>query len=190
MAFKNRDLATGEWQCWSPSLGGNQWSLRFNSNAARADFNAWNNTAPNNNHVVLGPVTSTNGNGDDIIAYCWTAIPGYSAFGTYNGNGLDDGTFVYTGFKVAFLLTKAYTRGSTNWQIRDTTRSPTNPNPDTLYPDLFDKEYSGGNADVDFLSNGFKMRNGDTNVNGTQMLYIAFAENPFGGSNVSPVTAR
>ena len=49
---------------------------------------------------------------------------------------------------------------------------------------------TGGN-DVDFLANGFKLRstNAGTNSSGTY-LYLAFAENPFGGSGIAQAKAR
>ena len=47
-------------------------------------------------------------------------------------------------------------------------------------------------VDIDFLSNGVKLRNSDDNGNasGTTYIYMAFAENPFVSSTGVPTTAR
>jgi len=124
----------------------------------------------------------------NVINYAWTSVPGYSAFGSYTGNGSTDGPFVYLGFRPAFVLRKA-TTGTLNWLIQDSTINPNNPANTQLIPNLDLYETTGN--DIDLLSNGFKLRS--TNADGgtaTTYIYAAFAENPFGGSNVSPANAR
>ena len=88
-----------------------------------------------------------------VICQSWQAVPGYSAFGSYTGNASTDGPFVYTGFKPAWIMYKSI--GSSNWQIRDSTRNPYNPCDEALYPNLTGSTTNSGN-DVDLLSNGFK----------------------------------
>jgi hypothetical protein len=133
-----------------------------------------------NSTTVSGPGSGT--------YYAWSEIPGYSAFGTYTGNGVADGPFIYTGFKPAFVMTKINASG--DWQIRDNARSPYNPAINTLYPNATNTEYTGAQADVDLLSNGFKIRNTDINASSSTYIYAAFAEQPFGGENTPPATAR
>ena len=118
------------------------------------------------------------------------SVPGYSAFGSYVGNGDPSGPMIWTGFRPAFIMLKSFTNAF-DWQIYDSTRSPDNPATLTLSPNLATGEVTSGN-DLDILSNGFKPRdNGSINNNsGSTYLYACFSENPFGGSNVSPVTAR
>ena len=123
----------------------------------------------------------------DYMYYNWHSVPGYSAIGFYDGNSSANGPFVYTGFRPAFLIRKIITAGNTgSWCMQDTTRSPYNVSNHLLYPDLTNKE--GISGEVDFLSNGFKMRTNYWNVG--RFMYVAFAENPFGGENVSPANAR
>ena len=124
----------------------------------------------------------------DYVCYAWSEVPFYSAFGSYVGNNSTDGPFIYTGFKPAFVMTKITDAG--DWQIRDNARSPYNPAINTLYPNTFSAEYTGAQADVDLLSNGFKIRNTDINLNTKTYIYAAFAEQPFGGENTPPATAR
>jgi hypothetical protein len=128
----------------------------------------------------LGSGGRTNQNGSDVIAYCWTSVEGYSAFGSYEGNGSNDGPFVYTGFKVAFLLRKS-ADSTRSWSIVDSARSTFNEVEDWLEPNTSSAEQGAGYTDVDFLSNGFKIRtNGAvTNSSSTTYIYAAFAENPF-----------
>ena len=139
----------------------------------------------------LGSVTSNekNANGSTYLAYCFASKQGYSKFGQYVGNGNADGTFVYTGFKPAFVLTKR-TDTTGNWLMHDNKRIGHNPNNYELYANLTNVEED--NDRMDILSNGFKMRlnNADSNASGGTYIFMAFAENPFVTSTGIPTTAR
>ena len=117
-------------------------------------------------------------NGADIIGYCFAPVAGYSAMGQYIGNGNASGPMVTTSFRPAFILTKGIDDAE-DWYIRDTARSPFNEVDESLRPNDTGSEYSG--RKIDILSNGFKIRDSDTqiNENGKSYLYVAFAENPF-----------
>jgi hypothetical protein len=120
------------------------------------------------------------GGSGNIIAYCFAAVPGFSAFGSYTGNGSADGPFVYTGFRPRFIMLKSSTVASTNWQINDTARDTYNVANKRLAPSAADAEAT--NFDFgDILSNGFKIRQTDQtwNSNGQTYIYAAFAEQPF-----------
>jgi len=143
---------------------------------------------PTNSVLNLIANNDTNGSGDNIIAYCFAEKKGYSKFGSYVGNGNADGTFIYTGFKPAFVINKR-TDSIGNWNMRDVKRD-VNENTNNLYSNLDNAEASG--QGIDFLSNGFKQRNngGDNNGSGATYIYMAFAEAPLVGSNNVPCTAR
>ena len=113
---------------------------------------------------------------------------GYSKFGKYVGNGSANGTFVYTGFKPAFVMTKN-TSATDSWVIMDEKRSPSNVANKYLLPDTDGAE--GTNFDMfDFVSNGFKCRRATSqNTSGNTFIYMAFAENPFVANGI-PTTAR
>ena len=120
--------------------------------------------------------------GNDMIAYCFAPVEGYSAFGTYTGNGSTNGPFVYTGFRPAFLLVKAFTSGSAeHWYILDSVRNTSNVVDNTLFPSLSNAEDTDPSNNFDFLSNGFKLKNTNAGFNhsGRGYLYYAVAENPF-----------
>jgi len=125
--------------------------------------------------------------------YCFAEIEGYSKFGSYTGNGSTDGTFIYTGFKPAFVMTKR-TNSANQWTIFDSGRDPFNVVGNQLAPNTSAAEEADAShsSERDFLSNGFKMRAGgnDTNASGGTYIYMAFASNPFVDSNGVPVTAR
>ena len=127
----------------------------------------------------------------NYVAYCFAEKKGYSKFGSYTGNGNVDGTFVYTGFKPAFVLKKniSVTR---DWGINDIEREPFNTNDNILRPNLANAEQSNSAYAMDFLSNGFKLRGADAEINtsGNTYIYMAFAENPFVTSTGVPATAR
>jgi len=187
MFLKNRDTAGG----WTTYHKDNTSApetdyLRLHSDGATVDdVVAWNDTAPTNSVFTIGDVSWFGSASDEMIMYCFRSIPGYSAFGSYTGNGSADGPFIYTGFRPAFVMIKE-TTSTGNWQILDTTRSPYNViNNDSLWANLSSAE-SGASAYFDVLSNGFKIRDTDSdkNSNGQTYIYMAFAENPFGGSNI------
>jgi len=125
---------------------------------------------------------NVNANGGTYVAYCWTPIAGYSAFGSYTGNGSTDGTFVYTGFRPKFVMRRRIDTGA-YWVIYDTARNPYNAANLDLYPNDSAAEATGN--DMDILSNGFKLRSAGANMNanGGTYVYICFAENPFKYAN-------
>ena len=124
-----------------------------------------------------------------MIAYCFAEKKGYSKFGSYTGNGSADGTFVYTGFKPAFVLMKG--TNVNGWLIIDNKRTAYNSDSKFLYPQASDAEEALSGR-FDFTSNGFKLRNSWTafNSSGQTYIYMAFAENPFVTSGGTPTTAR
>ena len=134
-----------------------------------------------------------NGDGDSMVAYCFAPIQGYSKFGSYTGNGNNNGVFVYTGFKPAWILRKC-TSHAEQWSLQDTTRSPFNDSSDSnlLIPSNSNAEATNTNLSIDILSNGFKCRSSDGagNGNGRTYIYLAFAEHPFVSSKGVPITAR
>ena len=123
---------------------------------------------------------------NDFIAYCFAEIKGYSKFGSYTGNNSTNGVFVYTGFKPAWLMVKR-TSSTANWDITTAAISQ-NQIDERLRANLASVEESSGY--VDFLSNGFKMRNTNSSQNNGTYIYLAFAEHPFVSSKGVPATAR
>ena len=124
------------------------------------------------------------------IAYCFHSVKGYSKFGSYTGNGSADGTFIYTGFKPAWVLAKR-TNDSSGWVLFDNKREPFNLADTSIRVDDSGAENQSNGA-LDFLSNGFKWRTTDTGVNGSgnSFIFMAFAEHPFVTSTSIPTTAR
>ena len=145
--------------------------------------NSGGSTADNSVVNIL-QYNDRNGNGDAMIAYCFTSVAGYSSIGSYAGNGLADGPFVNTGFRPSWLLLKESSSNGELWTIYDSKRNTFNVAGKQLYPSLNAAEADATadtHARVDFLSNGFKIRgsHSSTNTSGATILYIAFAEHPF-----------
>jgi hypothetical protein len=105
-------------------------------------------------------------------------VAGYSAFGSYVGSGATDGSFIYTGFRPAFVMVKAYIGAGENWGIYDNKRDGYNIQNKLLYPNLSNAENAATNH-IDLLSNGFKFRSGNNDLSGYSYIYAAFAESPF-----------
>jgi hypothetical protein len=133
------------------------------------------------------PTGNVNNSGSTYIAYCFAEKQGFSKFGSYTGNGSTDGTFVYTGFKPAFVMIKR-TNSTGNWLMFDSKRDGFNSQNDNLYANTTTAEQSDGALDI--FSNGFKctVTGTDTNGSGSTYIYMAFAEQPLVGDN--PATAR
>jgi len=153
----------------------------------------WNNQYPSSTVFGIANDFWVNQSGYDYLAYCFAEKQGYSKFGKYVGNGsASNGSFVYTGFKPAFVMTKSTGTGS--WSLYDHKRLGYNPIDVWLRANGSDAESTGAisGEDIDLLSNGFKLRNSDNTINGSGQAYIymAFAENPFVTSTVTPTTAR
>ena len=148
-----------------------------------ASANYWNNTAPTSTVFSVG--SATNVLNDTWVAYCFTPVAGYSAFGSYVGNASTDGPFVFTGFRPRYVMVKDVSAdtppGSSQWRIWDTSRAPYNAMDNTLQANASNAEQTGVGMLIDSLSNGFKLR--DTNIavnrSGDTFIYMAFAEFPF-----------
>ena len=189
---KNRST-TSNWSGYHVELGATK-TINLNENvAAQTSSGNWNNTEPTTSVFSVNTATGTNGSGNSIVAYCFAEVEGFSKFGSYTGNGSADGPFVHCGFKPAFLITKV-TNTTNDWVIWDSTRDPENVAGRVLRTDSSNAEFDGrgGSRDVDFVSNGFKFRSSNTtmNTNGNTYIFIAFAEHPFGGDGIAPITAR
>jgi hypothetical protein len=178
------------WEVGHDAIGWTK-KLRLNATDAEAvDSGAFNNTAPTSSVFSLGTNNTSNDSGDSMIAYCFAEKQGYSKFGSYVGNGNADGTFVYTGFKPAFVMVKNVNSGAQGWLMFDDERSPFNVANKFMVANLNQAEASTSTHTMDFLSNGFKIRGTDDGVNGSgnTIIYMAFAEQPLVGDN--PATAR
>ena len=160
-----------------------------NTDATADNVDRMNDTMPTSTLITLGTSATVNGNTETYVNYVWTGIQGFSKFGSYTGNGNADGTFIYTGFRPAYVLTKA-TGATENWSSFDNKRLGYNPN--NYSQDVNVAIVERTTEDIDILSNGFKLRqtNSRFNTSGGTYIYAAFAEAPFVNSNGVPCNAR
>ena len=188
-----KNLANGDaqWVVYHVKTGNTQ-ALYLNTTATPTDvLGFFNDTDPTSSVFTVGTDTAVNGNTNSQINYAWSDKQGFSKFGSYEGNGNVDGTFVFCGFRPAYIMIKN-ADATGNWEIFDTKRSTYNLMHATLYADTDGAEYTGTGNQIDVLSNGFKCREADTNTNGSgnTYIYMAFAEAPFVNSNGVPCNAR
>ena len=189
---KNRD-GTGNWEVYHGSISGMSGGfIELNQTSAfiGGSYGVWNGD-PDGSTFGIGTNVASNTSGANYIAYCFAEKKGFSKFGSYTGNGSTDGTFVYTGFKPAFVLYKQSSSSGNQWEMRDNLRDVTfNPSDKALAPNLSSAEFT--TDPIDLLSNGFKFRgaNGQDNGSGSTYIYMCFAENPLVGTNNTPATAR
>jgi hypothetical protein len=181
--LKDRSVI-GNWYVYHKAVGAPQANyLQLNTTvAATSSTTVWNNAAPTTTSFqsqVLASVASLS----NYVAYCFAEVAGFSKFGSYTGNGLADGSFVYCGFRPRFILIKRTDSASAGgWIIWDTSRLTANVLSTNyqLYPNLANAE-SNAFTDPDILSNGFKARStfADYNASGGTYIFAAFAEVPF-----------
>jgi len=187
---KIRNAEVADWYTYNASLG-NTKNIYLNTTGAVSTSTLWwNATTPTSSVVTLGDQTGNNGNARNFVAYCFAPKQGYSAMGSYTGNGdASDGAFIYLGFKPAFFLCKNYQDSGDNWILHDNKRNTFNVTDEGLAPNDTGAEFT--DVDMDFLSNGVKMRNNTGRANAAKtFIYIAFAESPFVNSNGVPNNAR
>ena len=167
-----RRTGSEHWYVHHTSLASDK-MLKLESTGGVSNSDVGNSTLTNTlfNHAA---------NAGDHIAYCFTSVAGYSAFGSYTGNGSANGVFVHTGFRPAFLLYKR-TDSSQPWYIVDTARDPDNIVIGLLSPNSNAAEDTSTGGVLDLTSNGFKARASFATVNGSggNYIYAAFAEHPF-----------
>ena len=202
---KNRSSGSTQW--YNQHIGNSSASKgqTLSTNGAEQTLSAvFNDTRASSTVFSVGNNNSINDSGDNYVAYIFAPIKGYSKFGSYTGNSSTDGTFVYTGFKPAWIMIKH--TGSfggdqqyATWGIWDNKRATSNVvtqatmlTANTSYQEGNRGNNSSSTLDaLDMLSNGFKIRNSSYEVgqSGTY-IYMAFAEHPFVSSKGVPVTAR
>ena len=184
--FKDRDSSSA-WRIFVKSLGASKFLNLDTGDAANTSSNIF----PSHSSTTIGVEQNDvmNKNSSKHIMYSFRSIQGYSKIGEYKGNSNADGAFVYTGFKPAWLMIKNIS-ATQSWWYFDNKRQGYNGGDVRLRADRDTTESTG--SKVDFVSNGFKWRDGDNawNYQGNDFIYIAIAEHPFVSSKGAPVTAR
>jgi hypothetical protein len=177
---KCRNSAGSDWLTWHTSIAATEYLLLNGTGAKATATSVWNSTAPTSSVFSVGTNADTNGSTRTFVAYCFAPVAGYSAFGSYTGNGSADGPFVYLGFRPRYIMIKR-TDATQNWPIIDTSRDTYNVANKRLFANLSDAEDTGIPNFIDILSNGFKCRDSNIsyNASGGTYIYACFAENPF-----------
>tara|TARA_R100000900_G_scaffold144775_1_gene129359 strand:- start:670 stop:1719 length:1050 start_codon:yes stop_codon:yes gene_type:complete len=180
---------TSNWYTWHKDLTSGAYVFYLNAENGQAnEATIWNSTAPTSSVFTIGTDGNIKTTGN-YVAYCFHSVQGYSKFGKYKGNGNNDGPFIYTGFKPAYVMIKNLSNTS-QWPIIDAARDPVNVTDARLRANTNAAEAT--ETFFDFLSNGFKVRatGTDKNDSGNNYIYMAFAENPLVASNNVIALAR
>jgi len=179
---KNRS-SVKNWWVWHTGLGDGTKYLKLNGTDAVASVSSiWNSTVPTSTVFSVANDGGSNGSGENIIAYCFKSIDGFSKIGSYTGNGTTTGPMVETGFEPAMIIIKDAS-GTDNWALVDNKRATTNPRQTWLRPNLADAEFTNTVDSINFYSNGFQVAGGTSvsnflNENGNTFIYMAFAADP------------
>ena len=187
--FIKRLGSADDWIVYHQGLATNWYDDTYlylnSSNAVMGSVNAGTGN-PTSSVFYIGDTGRTGASGDDYIAYVFAEKKGFSKFGSYSGNSSTNGTFVYTGFKPAFVIIKKH-NDTANWMMYDNKREGYNVDNDHLKPNT--NEAEGTSDDLDLLSNGFKLRTSGSGENSGNFIYMAFGQSLVGSNNV-PCTAR
>jgi len=172
---KQRGGATN-WVMWNNTIPATNYIPWTYGGGSTSGTTYWNSTAPTSSVFSLGTSTDVNANAGAYVAYLWANVEGFSKVGSFTGNGSSDGPFVYCGFRPKWVMLHS----GDSWLINDSKRSAANPTGDVLWSNLSNSE-SSNYADIDLLSNGFKIRNSSSsnNTSGGTVYFLAFAESPF-----------
>ena len=182
--IKNRSQ-TDDWAVYSRGDATDYLELNTNSYnpiASTDDNTYWNDTAPTSSVFTIGTAHSVNASSENYVAYCFANVEGFFKSGTYRGNGeSENGPYVYTGFSPALVIVKEASSAGGSWFMWDNKREVGNVKDAVVWADYENEETSHATYEIDFLSNGFKIRgdNGGTNQNTEIMLYMSWAESPF-----------
>ena len=178
LIINKRTDNTANWRVYFKGITSGK-SLFLNTTAAETTESSRISSANSTTITVTGSGNGGTGGTGTAVYYSFKSIKGYSKFGSYTG-GSDP--FVYLGFKPAWIVFKN-TNATENWRIVDNKRDDDNPVVQHLYPNTNGAEGSGASYSdfIDFLSNGFKIRSGSGEIDGSgnKIIYMAFAEAPF-----------
>ena len=176
---KDRDNSRS-WNVYHDGLSAATKVIYLDQNVAESTDSAIFGSAPTSSVVNIATGNGSNGSGINYVMYAFAEVEGYSAIGSYEGNGSTDGPFIYTGFKPAWVMLKRTDSGG-EWEVSDRVRDPDNPVRLILQPNSGAVEWDATTRDIDWLSNGFKHRSShaDFNASGGDYIYVAFAESPF-----------
>lgn len=186
---------SNDWAVYHADLGASKilyLNLTYDQGGSGAVFGS-SQTEPTSTVFTVGNHTYSGQSGSTYVAYCFAEVEGFSKIGSYVGNGNDDGIFIYLGFKPKWLLLKSAISTADDWVLMDVERSPYNEINDYFTTNHGNIEVTNSTeTNTDFLSNGIKLRdsNGKINADGSTYIYMAFAEHPFAGADVSPALAR
>lgn len=180
----NTDIKLTNWVVWHKDIANTSYILLTGSAAGSAvGATYWNNITPNSTTFSVGTAVDTNDNKGLYVAYLWSEVAGFSRFGSYTGNGSTDGPFVWCGFRPRFVMIKRSDSTDSGWMLRDAVRDTYNNLSKTLSPFATAAESAYAANEIDFLSNGFKLRHGTatgySNASGGTYIFAAFAETPF-----------
>ena len=180
--FKVRNVAD-EWTVYHGSISSptSNWVTLNTTNAAGGGTSTFSTSSTTfgvrETRLVAG------GTSGDILAYCFAPVAGYSSFGSYVGNGSSDGPFCFTNFRPRWIVLKNASAAA-GWYIFDASRNPYNLTTQIITANTNSAEYTDSDVQIDILSNGFKLRSGGGQCNGSSnvIVYAAFAEHPFATS--------
>ena len=168
MILLKRTDGIEDWYMYHTSMGLSEF-MRLNLTNGQATAGDLFNTV---NSTVFNP-SFTGASGQEIIAYCFKNITGYSKFGSYTGDATA-GQAIPTGFKPTWVLIKS-TVGNDNWRVYDSARGFTAGG--FLEPNTDDAEDTFQAPQIAVSDTGFSITSGGVTqgLNASPNLYTYWA---------------
>ena len=180
--FKRRSGSAQNWRVYHAGIGATK-RLTLNDTRAAETVSTFQNTTPTSTVISIGSDSNVNTSSGSQLAYAWHSVEGSSHFGSYEGNGNNDGAFIYTGFRPRLVFIKN-ADAAQHWVTHDSARETFNPMDTPIDWDESYAEYTSSARAIDFLSNGFKCRTSDGEINSSQtFVYGAWGDVPFKYNN-------
>ena len=179
--YKNLDTTTANWHVIFNNVDGSEDYFHLNDDAPAVNLSS--------TYTGIQQATTIHNygytNNTPMISYCFRNRDGFSKWGYYVGNSSTE-PFVYAGFRPAWVMIKRWQGSDAWWAISDSVRSPVNEVANTLAADQsYSESTLTSDLNMDFLSNGFKIKDTDGYYNATNVRYVflAFSDQPFKYSN-------
>ena len=192
IVFVKNSSDTASWNVYTVIGGGGKGLFLNEQNGFDSDSSYFNNGTASTTTFPVGTANTANGSSDNMIAYCFANVKGYSKIFQYEGNSNSDGTFVYLGFRPAWLMVKPVD-ASDNWVMFDNKRHNAKNSSTSPFFNYANKDFAETTDTklIDLTSNGFKIRSSGNTVNrSSTFVGMAFAESPFVNSSGVPNNGR
>ena len=170
VVIKNISDSTRNWIVHFSTLGAGAYMFlnELNANASSTARIAGTSSTT----ISIGTSVNVNGSGSGYIGFAFHSVDATSKVGSFTGNG-NASQDITTGFQPKFLMIKS--TASSHWFVFDTIQGTGEGTSNVILANNETLQLTGRDG-VDFISNGFRIYDGDNyNTSSQQYVYLAIA---------------